>query len=315
MMVNMAFTEAPRAEKSMDSGMIERLSQTRSTFAAQGLLIQLRSHHPTGCLLSELVQVVDGSFIVRAMVQVDGTTIAAAMAADRTVEVAEDRARDRVLEVLGLSPVSLPPINHSNQTSLSQAVSSSVASPLRMADVVTPAVEPIVEPAAIEEAPAPTISKATRSRNKKVAPAIEPEPSVEAMVEASAPEPVAVAVTAPTIEDMPTGEISRGEDDLEMEMEYEFTIEEDEPEAAAIAADPAPIAVIEAPIDLSDAIAQIGAEIDRIGWTKKQGSAYLQETYGKRTRAELSEAELMNFLGYLKSLPSKVQPALSDLPF
>jgi hypothetical protein len=66
---------------------------------------------------------------------------------------------------------------------------------------------------------------------------------------------------------------------------------------------------------LSDVIAQIGTEIDRIGWSKKQGSAYLQGTYGKRTRAELTEPELVAFLTYLKSLPAKVQPALTDLPF
>jgi virulence-associated protein VapD len=68
-------------------------------------------------------------------------------------------------------------------------------------------------------------------------------------------------------------------------------------------------------IDLSDAIAQIGAEIERIGWTKKQGSSYLQEAYSKRTRAELTETELLSFLQYLKALPAKIAPALSDLPF
>ena len=76
-----------------------------------------------------------------------------------------------------------------------------------------------------------------------------------------------------------------------------------------------PAATLDYGLDLSDAIAQIGMEIDRIGWTKKQGSAYLQQTYGKRTRAELTETELFGFLNYLKSMPAKLQPQLSQLPF
>jgi hypothetical protein len=60
----------------------------------------------------------------------------------------------------------------------------------------------------------------------------------------------------------------------------------------------------EKPIDLSDVIAQIDTEIDRIGWTKKQGSNHLQQVYGKKTRAELIDYELLEFLGYLRSLPA-----------
>ena len=98
--------------------------------------------------------------------------------------------------------------------------------------------------------------------------------------------------------------------------EYEYTFEEEPtPEAAPVFTIPAVAPVVDLGLDLADAIAQIGGEIDRIGWTKKQGSGYLQDTYGKRTRAELTEAELFAFLAYLKSLPAKVQPDLSALPF
>ena len=98
--------------------------------------------------------------------------------------------------------------------------------------------------------------------------------------------------------------------------EYEYTFEEEPtPEAAPVFTIPAVTPVVDLGLDLEDAIAQIGGEIDLIGWTKKQGSGYLQDTYGKRTRAELTEAELFAFLAYLKSLPAKVQPDLSALPF
>lgn len=56
------------------------------------------------------------------------------------------------------------------------------------------------------------------------------------------------------------------------------------------------------PVDLSDKIEAIGVELERVHWTKKQGSSYLQKTYGKKTRAELTPAELDEFCQYLKQL-------------
>ena len=53
--------------------------------------------------------------------------------------------------------------------------------------------------------------------------------------------------------------------------------------------------------DLSSLISQIGVEIDRIGWSKRQGSTYLQKTYGKKTRSELTDDELEDFLTYLNT--------------
>jgi len=60
---------------------------------------------------------------------------------------------------------------------------------------------------------------------------------------------------------------------------------------------------VQSPIALDDLIAQISDQIERVGWTKKQGSVYLDKTYGKKTRAELREDELEEFCQYLSSLP------------
>jgi hypothetical protein len=265
----------------------DKFTSGRSAFSSQGWLIQLRAHHPKGCLLSELLQVHDGNYIVRAMVQVDGVTIATAMAADITIDGAEDQARTRVLEVLGIAPLQLGlPIV-----------------PTYLPEPALPEPEPIVEP--IVE-PAATLSKATKSKastRSKTAPAPEILPEVIPEPEPAPIEPI---------------EMTGGGDpeDEEMEVEYEFTMEDESVETPVAPPIELPVELpVESSIDLSDAIAQIGAEIDRIGWTKKQGSSYLQETYSKRTRAELTEPELLSFLQYLKSLPAKIQPNLADLPF
>ncbi|MBE9030427.1 hypothetical protein IQ266_11860 [filamentous cyanobacterium LEGE 11480] len=286
----------------IESSMLERVATVNSGFVSQGLLIQLRSHHPTGCLLSELVQVVDGHYVVRTTVEVDGQAIATAMASASTIEVAEDQARARVVAVLGLTPLNLAESRSTVEPKPEVAAA-------RIPDMV-PAAMPVSEPPAVVDvaaadvpappevtAPQSTTSKAAKSTKSK---AKSPKAKVTPKVEVPPPPEPVVETTV-------------GADDAgEMEIEYEFTLDNGEVIESSAADDVPPE---EPTIDLSDAIAQIGTEIERIGWTKKQGSAYLQETYGKRTRAELTEDELLGFLHNLKARPSKVQPALSDLPF
>ncbi|MEL6490716.1 MAG: hypothetical protein AAFQ95_12195 [Cyanobacteria bacterium J06621_3] len=54
------------------------------------------------------------------------------------------------------------------------------------------------------------------------------------------------------------------------------------------------------PVDLSDVIAQTDVELTRLGWTNVQGREYLEKTYGKRSRQQLTDEELMSFLLYLE---------------
>ncbi len=54
------------------------------------------------------------------------------------------------------------------------------------------------------------------------------------------------------------------------------------------------------PVDLSDVIAQTDVELTRLGWTSAQGRQYLEKTYGKISRTQLTDEELMSFLLYLE---------------
>lgn len=56
--------------------------------------------------------------------------------------------------------------------------------------------------------------------------------------------------------------------------------------------------------DRSDEIARIGVEMKRLGWTTIQGREYLKQRYGKRSRQELNDSELLDFLAYLESQPA-----------
>ncbi len=372
--------------RSSDSSLnFDRLNPLRSARALHPVLQLLRSQYPTGCLSSDLIQVVHDQFVVQAKVHIEGVSIVTALASASTVEVAEDRARTRALEALGLSTT--PSLNHSLNVTLNTGLSAglsatvSLVPELKPETVVAQAVVPeavmleAVVPEATSEtlepieaaAPSlfqpeevePKITKTSTKRKTKaaapiaevlevatdltpeepevvleLAPIAEPvaEPIAEPIAEIAVESSVLKVMEAPVLEipvmEIPVMEIPV-EDSIESESfevtfegdsgEYEYTFEEEfTPEVTPIFTTPAmspAVTPANLGLDLADAIAQIGGEIDRIGWTKKQGSGYLQDTYGKRTRAELTEAELFAFLAYLKSLPAKVQPDLSALPF
>ncbi|MGB3671868.1 MAG: hypothetical protein WA783_20435 [Phormidesmis sp.] len=57
------------------------------------------------------------------------------------------------------------------------------------------------------------------------------------------------------------------------------------------------------PVDLSDVIAQTDIELRRLGWNSTQGREYLEKNYGKRSRQQLTDEELMSFLLYLEEQP------------
>ncbi len=300
----------------LDSNFLDdRLSALSHTYSP--ILQQLRSQYATACLSADLVQIHQDQFVVRAVVLVDTVAIVTALASAATIEVAEDRARMRVLEALGL-----------NRTSVSE-----------MAPIVSKLVATVPEPtiASEDEADQENGTEVEITAMSQVSEVEVAEPIGESILETPVLEALALdPIVEPivSIESVPPTELDATEPAIEpdeaelidtsseVEEVYEYTYEGEEipvePTAPievvsdSIEVSPAPI---DYGLDLSDVIAQIGMEIDRIGWTKKQGSAYLQATYHKRTRAELTETELFSFLSYLKSLPAKVQPQLSHLPF
>jgi hypothetical protein len=63
------------------------------------------------------------------------------------------------------------------------------------------------------------------------------------------------------------------------------------------------------PTDLSELIALTDIEMQRIAWKRKDGQAHLLSTYGVKTRAELNESQLLEFLHFLRALPSRYDTA------
>jgi len=277
------------------------------------MFAQFRVLYPTGSLITELLTIYNGKYVVRASVQIDGVTKATGMAVAETIESAEDQARIRALELIGLNlswkpkettdhPVfapestkgstfpaqrwETPPMGHSNDDP-SWSTHSSFESSLSEKTTPFPS------------------NKLTAYSTKSLgdvssSPDEKPDPLWETQKLTS--------VTS----------VTNDEDETEPTISYAKVTpigsRRHDPEITAVSSpdftretsftSPDDIAVVSLEEDLSDLIARSNVEIKRLGWTKKEGSDYLQRKYGKKTRQDLETRELADFLNYLESLPT-----------
>jgi hypothetical protein len=240
------------------------------------MLAQFQSLYPNGSLISELVEIFQGKYIVRASVQVEGVTRATGMAGAETVEAAEDQARNRALMVLGITseagepkPISSVPIADSD-TKDEVFISNQESS------FTSPSVKEL------------RIDMSSKSKSDTYSPEITqffpvtpnqdsqfdlPEENIQLMGMAASNVTPFTPRNYTTQEETatPTG---TGRKKKKSE-----------------------------PVDLSDILAKTDVQIERLGWTPEQGKDYLVKTYGKRGRTLLNEEELLDFLKYLQSQP------------
>ena len=226
---------------------------------------QLRETYPTAELTAHLLTIHGDMFVVQAMVRVDGTVQATAMGSASILEEAEDRAYQRVFRHLGLSL---------------EATNGLIKTPVK------PAAEATQRPVA--------------TQNSAV---IQSPPTV---VEASMPVPTIPASppappTQPSVP-LPIKLLSIQDQVAEIANSNLIAESSDSPVNTEKSADspifPAP------PVDLSDIIAQTDVELQRLGWSVNQGREFLEKTYGRRSRHDLSDEELLEFLLYLENLPT-----------
>jgi len=250
------------------------------------MLKQFRNRYPQGSLISELISVEQGKYVVRVLVQVDGVTLVTALAAHPLVEEAEDKARSRALNLLELevtpseSPLLLNNILKENSP---QIIPPETQSPPEI-DLSTPAVNsnPINLPKPSQEKPPEKITPVEVTQ---------PEPEIITPVEVTQPEPeiiTPVEVTQPEPEIITPVEVISTPQEIATQPEVTPEI--------------TPVPLINSPpLDFAEMMAQTDIEMKRIGWTKDQGKDYLVKTYGKKSRPMLSDEELKEFLDYLQS--------------
>ena len=249
------------------------------------MLTQFRSQYPHGGLISELITIDRGQYIVKVTLHVEGTTLSTGLAAADKIEIAEDVARERALLALGLegtfTPLASAVKNHtetsvnkpSKVVNLSFEPESTTSRQLPTKETPVEQVQPLpVNP------PSPSMTK----------PIDKVEPEINHAVETSN-SPESVATILPEME------------------QHDFHYAPPELSSPTSPAQPetAPTQTLETvEFDFNEIIDKTDIEIKRLGWTKEQGRDFLLEAYGKRSRLHLTNQELMDFLSHLASQPS-----------
>ncbi len=277
------------------------------------IFTRLLTYYPTGCLISELLQIYEGKFVVRASVQVNGVTRATGMARAETLELAEDRARSRALMVL------LPDASASGQPELPAGY-----------PTLTSETQPVVKPSLTDlgtDNKQPSSNAPPSGWNDSMSASLPEVPAVEEseLAQNGLPQLAVENYDAPVAADVTQsadaevgGDKSTRTYDTQQDFVEEVVIPfgDEEPAYSSDynydenipAPEPKPklkpAQESNEPFDLSDAIAQTSIHLKRLSWSTQHGRKYLEETYGKRSRHDLSDTEMLSFLSYLESQPT-----------
>jgi hypothetical protein len=264
---------------------------------------QFRLHYPKGSLVTELSAIDHGKYIVRCLVQVEGTTLVTALAAAQTVELAEDQARSRALAVLGILPTTA---TEEQETPIANREVRVVPQP--------PLPTPIVPPAFSSESLYDT--QATRFSEPSMVGDTNSFSSLNSKLEEVAERAVTTSLVADEIT-LPDDAFTAGSTSQEMESSdwvterkssstqlKEPTVKSSARSKVKLEEDASQVTPPDTPVDFSDIIARTNVELKRLGWTTQQGKDYLLQTYGKRSRQLLSDAELLDFLHHLEAQPT-----------
>ena len=256
------------------------------------MLQKLRQRYPQASLISELVQIDHGKYIVKAIVEIEGKTVVTGIAAADTVEIAEDRARERAL--LLLEPESTPDLQlvekvSPNNISLPEDLPKPVASAKK--STKTAKVTEIPRPEAKIEPELPQVKDIPPAKIEPELPPVEDIPPAKIELELPPVEEISVPEPEPLLLEMEPDNYS-----LLSELPEEASLTEEEPPA------PEPVVVIPEEIDYSVLKTKIDVEMKRLAWTTEKGREYLISTYGKKSRLLLTNEELLEFYNYLSSI-------------
>lgn len=269
------------------------------------LVTAFRQQFPRGSILAEVLTIHDGLFVVRVSVLVEGTPLSQALAANNSLELAEDIACNRALERLTLPEKSVVPEaqgrpNANSLTPVAQVPLETFPRPVTDHPTITspPSNDDFKDPETF--APATALPP-----DSTFAAAITSQPSLNGTNQPPPPP----EVTPPPVLKLAPPPNSNGSEAADQPASPHLSRLEDEADPALLTdelkddPDPALGSMSVNPIDLSDIIAQTDVELQRLGWDVNQGREFLEKNYGKRSRHDLTDEELLQFLLYLESQP------------
>ncbi|MDJ0742559.1 MAG: hypothetical protein QNJ32_04250 [Xenococcaceae cyanobacterium MO_167.B27] len=235
------------------------------------MLTQFRHYYPQGSLISELINIDRGLYLVRVSIETEGVTLATGLAGADTIELAEDRARERAIAALGLDKSPVKP-------------SPTVTSPK------------IIQPSAVTAVKHQEVSNST--------PELKTPQPIPSPVELENHQPNFTSNSSrEIITESKTEKPSQETQEYQRNI-FDQPIVENSASPESISAPETEVSYPPVEYDYSEIAHKIDLEMKRLNWTKDQGRDYLLSTYGKRSRLHLKNNELLEFLDYLETLPS-----------
>lgn len=288
------------------------------------MFAKFRALYPTGQLISELVTIYQGKFVVRTLIQVDGKTLATAMSAGDSVELAEDQSWKRSLSMLDLNAPM--PQSTSLETEPVVRLYTATNSSGDRVDVMSDFPSTVVPHVPQRDIPVTTEKVIPSSQSSFV----NTKTPINDSISSSPPEPVrsplppqtpsvppapkqldsdawlsssyGVSSQSQEIAAIPSPTGGKSETSFSPPTDSSLDLGEVEPLSTdtqtgiPLEMSP-PSETIE---DNSDTIAQIDVLLKRLNWSKDQESEYLLQAYGKRLQGILARHELLDFLEYLE---------------
>jgi hypothetical protein len=257
------------------------------------MFAQFRSQYPQGRIQTEMLPKIDGLHAFRAIVSQGDAIMGTATAVDKDLEIAEDRAVKRALAIAGITFDNAFDNNYGDYTPRLTQVSR--------------------EPS--------TVNSLLSANFNAIGGAIGGINS--GAIADSRP----ITHTTHTIQSEPAQDYSHdyaseyGSTEYVPETNFNYSPNEDAvsthlsvqpPVTASAIINASPPQITPEPVDLSDAISKIDVEMERLSWAKTQGRDYLVRTFDKKSRQQLTNEELLEFLSHLKSLPTPHRQAAND---
>lgn len=302
------------------------------------MLEQFQKVYPQGRLISELVTIYHGKFIVRTLIQMGGEILASGLAAGDTVEMAEDLARVRSLQNLGLSDIQTQHqgVNQVNQTHLvNHQKSDLINSPVSFTPVIasvgknvavkSESLNSILDNSIVEQ---PVITYQTESIKPDLA-IEEKAPDIyksdilkqEELVETTNLD----SQQMPLISDIPATPPSLQVNQDNHEFGEDAWLYTDYTKKSEESVKPSLVETIQPdvnhdvpqvlvgkshidiPTDLSDVHVKLDLFLDRLAWDKEREREFLEQTYQERSRSMLPDEKLVDFAAYLEVLCQVVE--------
>lgn len=252
------------------------------------ILAKFRHRYPQGSLISELIEIDRGNYIVKASVEVNNIVLATALASAHTVEAAEDAAKERAISTLFLDH--LPATSEEIIPPTEKAKESSSLTPPSITNV-------------------PPVTEQHFSNNHQVVNFPESQPEIPQQIEELTPNETVPAkqLSAPESAVDPEPPVSNNlfGDTFAAETPVIVPLAEDSPDQV-LTSEVTTSSELEG-MDFNEIKQKTDIEIKRLSWTKEQGKDFLMSRYGRRSRLHLTDEQLLEFLRYLEKLPSPVK--------